>query len=289
MKSPFDGEISAYYNTKAPSDIRHAIDGATKGVMLDPAFPHQNRLKKKRYQTHFDALQIELAKFQSWVKKTNQRIAIVFEGRDAAGKGGAIKRVRENLNPRVANVVALSKPTEVEQGQWYFQRYINHLPTAGTMTLFDRSWYNRGVVEKVFDFCTDDQRHKFFDQVGPFENILKQEGVHLIKFWLNIGRAEQLSRFMEREQNPLKYWKLSWIDVEGLNRWDAYSDAIGETLMKTNFDHSPWHVVRADDKRRARLAVMQTILSQFDYTDRNDTSIGTIDELICGTVDLWHA
>ena len=162
MKSPFDGEISAYYNTKAPSDVRHAIDGATQGVMLDPALPHQNRLKKKHYQTHFNALQIKLAKFQSWIKKTNQRIAIVFEGRDAAGKGGAIERVRENLNPRVANVVALSKPTEVEQGQWYFQRYINHLPTAGTMTLFDRSWYNCGFVEKVFDFCTNDQRHKFF-------------------------------------------------------------------------------------------------------------------------------
>ena len=289
MKSPFDGEISAYFKTNAPQDVRQAIKGATKGVMLDPAFPHRNRLKKKPYQTHYDALQIELAKFQSWVKETNQRVAIIFEGRDAAGKGGAIKRLRENLNPRVAKVVALSKPTEEEQGQWYFQRYINHLPTAGTMTLFDRSWYNRGVVEKVFDFCTDAQRHKFFDQVGPFENMLEQEGVHLIKFWLNVGRAEQLSRFMERERNPLKYWKLSWIDVEGLNRWDAYSDAIDETLNKTNFDHSPWHVVRADDKRRARLAVMQTILSQFDYTGRNDTSIGMIDELICGTVDLWNA
>ena len=289
MKSPFDGEISAYFNTNAPQDVRQAIKGATKGVMLKPAFPHRNRLKKKPYQTHYDALQIELAKFQSWVKETNRRVAIIFEGRDAAGKGGAIKRLRENLNPRVAKVVALSKPTEEEQGQWYFQRYINHLPTAGTMTLFDRSWYNRGVVEKVFEFCTDEQRHKFFDQVGPFENMLEQEGVHLIKFWLNVGRAEQLSRFMERERNPLRYWKLSWIDVEGLNRWDAYSDAIDETLSKTNFDHSQWHVVRADDKRRARLAVMQTILSQFDYTGRNDTSIGMIDELICGTVVLWNA
>jgi polyphosphate kinase len=286
MKSPCDGEISAYFKSNAPEDVRQAIKGATKGVMLKPAFPHRNRLKKKPYQTHYDALQIELAKFQSWVKESNQRVAIIFEGRDAAGKGGAIKRLRENLNPRVAKVVALSKPTEEEQGQWYFQRYINHLPTAGTMTLFDRSWYNRGVVEKVFDFCSDAQGHKFFDQVGPFENMLEQEGVHLIKFWLNVGRAEQLARFMERERNPLKYWKLSWIDVEGLNRWNAYSDAIDETLSKTNFDHSPWHVVRAYDKRCARLAVTQTILSQFDYTGRNDTSIGMIDELICGTVDL---
>ena len=149
MKSPFDGEISAYFKTNAPQDVRQAIKGATKGVMLDPAFPHRNRLQKKPYQTHYDALQIELAKFQNWVKETNQRVAIVFEGRDAAGKGGAIKRLRENLNPRVAKVVALSKPTEEEQGQWYFQRYINHLPTAGTMTLFDRRWYNRGVVEKA--------------------------------------------------------------------------------------------------------------------------------------------
>jgi len=219
MKSPFDGEISAYFKSNAPEDVRQAIKGATKGVMLDPAFPHRNRLKKKPYQTNYDALQIELAKFQSWVKETNQRVAIIFERRDAAGKGGAIKRLRENLNPRVAKVVALSKPTEEEQG-------------------------------KVFDFCTDAQRHKFFDQVGPFENMLEQEGVHLIKFWLNVGRAEQLSRFIERERNPLKYWKLSWIDVEGLNRWDAYSNAIDETLTETNFDHSPWHVVRADDKRR---------------------------------------
>jgi len=289
MQSQYQGEISAYFNTKAPADVRHAIENATKDVMLDPNFPHAKRLKRKHYEDHYDALQIELAKFQSWVKATNQRVAIIFEGRDAAGKGGAIKRVRENLNPRVANVVALSKPTEVEQGQWYFQRYINHLPTSGTMTLFDRSWYNRGVVEKVFDFCSDEQRHKFFDQVGPFENMLAQEGVHLIKFWLNVGRAEQLVRFLEREKNPLKIWKLSWIDVEGLNRWDAYSDAIAETLNKTNFDHSPWHIIRADDKRRARLAVMQTILSQFDYAGRNDTSIAKIDDLICGTVDLWNA
>jgi polyphosphate kinase 2 (PPK2 family) len=189
MKSPFDGEISAYFKTNAPEHVRQAITGAPKGVMLDPAFPHRNRLKKKPYQTHYDALQIELAKFQSWVNETNQRVAIIFEGRDAAGKGGAIKRLRENLNPRVAKVVALSKPSEEERGQWYFQRYINHLPTAGTMTLFDRSWYNRGVVEKVFDFCTDEQRHKFFHQVELFENILEPEGVHLIKFWLNVGRA----------------------------------------------------------------------------------------------------
>lgn len=289
MKSPFDGEITAYYKTKAPKQVRNAIERATKGEMLDPHFPHSERLNKKTYETQYDALQIELAKFQNWVKETGQRIAFVFEGRDAAGKGGAIKRVRENLNPRVAKVVALSKPTEVEQGQWYFQRYINHLPTAGTMTLFDRSWYNRGVVEKVFGFCDDAQRNKFFDQVGPFEHMLKQEGVHLIKFWMNVGRAEQLNRLLEREKNPLKHWKLSWIDVEGLNRWDAYTDAISETLTQTNFDYSPWQVIRADDKRRARLAVIQSILSQFDYTGRDDSAIGTIDTRICGTVDIWNA
>lgn len=289
MKSPFDGEITAYYKTKAPKQVRNVIEHATKGEMLDPHFPHSELLNKKTYETQYDALQIELAKFQNWVKETGQRIAFVFEGRDAAGKGGAIKRVRENLNPRVAKVVALSKPTEVEQGQWYFQRYINHLPTAGTMTLFDRSWYNRGVVEKVFSFCDDAQRNKFFDQVGPFEHMLKQEGVHLIKFWMNVGRAEQLNRFLEREKNPLKHWKLSWIDVEGLNRWDAYTDAISETLTQTNFDNSPWQVIRADDKRRARLAVIQSILSQFDYTDRDDSAIVSIDTRICGTVDIWNA
>ena len=221
-------------------------------------------------------MQIELAKFQNWVKETNQRVEIIFEGRDAAGKGGAIKHLHENLDPRVAKVVAIYKPSEEEQCQWYFQRYINHFPTAATMTLFDSGWYNPGVVEKVFDFCTDAQCHKFFDQVGPFENMLEQEGVHLIKFWLNVGLAEQLSRFMEREKNPRKYLKLSWIADNGLNRWDAYTDAIDETLHKTNFDHNPWHIVRTDNKRRARLAVMQTVLSQFDYTGRNDTSIGRL-------------
>uniref|UniRef100_UPI00356A2A51 polyphosphate kinase 2 n=1 Tax=Thalassovita aquimarina TaxID=2785917 RepID=UPI00356A2A51 len=192
-------------------------------------------------------------------------------------------------NPRGARVVALSKPPEKEATQWYFQRYVDHLPAGGEIVFFDRSWYNRGVVEKVFGFCTDEQRVHFFGQVPEFEKMLVDEGILLFKFWLNVGRAEQLSRFLARESDPLKQWKLSWIDVEGLKKWDDYSSAISETLSFSHTLHAPWTVIRSDDKRRARLAAMRHVLIAIDY-DRKDTrAIGAADTLICGGPDIWDA
>ena len=223
------------------------------------------------------------------MQESGERIVIVFEGRDAAGKGGTIKRFRENLNPRSARVVALPKPTETERGQWYFQRYVDHLPTAGEMAFFDRSWYNRGVVEKVFGFCSDAERERFFHQVIPFEAALVDDGIRLFKFWLNVGRAEQLRRFLDRESDPLKQWKLSRIDVEGLRKWDAYTAAIQETLERTHIATAPWTVLRSDDKRRARLNAIRSVLHTIDYARKDEKKIGKIDRQICGGPDIWDA
>ncbi|MGH1465349.1 MAG: polyphosphate kinase 2 [Cognatishimia sp.] len=288
MQLPFDGAISTFYKTTAPEAIRAAIQAADKDDILDPSYPHAKRQSRKSYDRDMALLQIELAKLQTALRDSGKRVAIVFEGRDAAGKGGTIKRFRENLNPRGARVVALSKPTETEATQWYFQRYIQHLPAASEITFFDRSWYNRGVVEKVFGFCTDDQRTHFFNQVSDFEHMLADEGIILIKFWLNVGRAEQLRRFLSRESDPLKQWKLSWIDVEGLQRWDAYSRAISETFEHSNTDHAPWTVIRSDDKRRARLNAIRHVLNHIDYAHKDPKAIGPCDATICGGTDIWH-
>lgn len=289
MDLPFDGAISSFYTSEAPEEIRSAIAEADKDDILDSAYPHQERMGRKAYEEQMEALQIELVKLQAWAKESGARVAIVFEGRDAAGKGGTIKRFRENLNPRGARVVALSKPSDTERTQWYFQRYIQHMPAAGEVTFFDRSWYNRGVVEKVFDFCTDAQREHFFTQVSEFEKMLVDDGILLFKFWLNVGRAEQLRRFLSRENDPLKQWKLSWIDVEGLKKWDAYSRAIGETLERSDCPEAPWTVVRSDDKRRARLAAIRHVLSQIDYARKDAKAVGTCDTSICGPKDIWNA
>lgn len=283
---PFDGEISRYFREDAPADVRTEIESAKKGDILATDFPYEKKWKRAEYETALALLQIELVKMQAWVKETGQRVAIVFEGRDAAGKGGTIKRVRENLNPRGARVVALSKPTETEAGQWYFQRYIQHLPSAGEITFFDRSWYNRGVVEKVFGFCDDAQREKWFGQVNPFEQMLVDEGIKLFKIWLNVDRAAQLSRFIEREHDPLKQWKLSWIDVEGLKKWDGYTEAITETLDKTHTTTAPWHVIRSADKRRARVNAIRAVLTQLDYTGKDVTALGNIDTNIIGGPEI---
>ncbi len=289
MQLPFDGAISAYFDTDAPETVRNAIKRAEKGDILDGNYPHLERMPRKAYEQDIARLQIELVKLQSWSKETGARIAIVFEGRDAAGKGGTIKRFRENLNPRGARVVALSKPTEDEATQWYFQRYIDHLPSGGEIVFYDRSWYNRGVVEKVFGFCNDAQRAKFFQQVPEFERMLVNEGIHLVKFWLNVGRAEQLRRFLKRESDPLKQWKLSWIDVEGLKKWDGYSDAIRETLERSHTDTAPWTIVRSDDKRRARLAAIRHLLHTVDYAHKDTSAIGAIDTSVCGGPEIWDA
>ncbi len=288
MTKPFDGGISRYYAEDAPKDVRDLIDSAKKGRIINPDYPYDKRMDRADYEAALEALQIELVKLQAAAQEDGQRIVAVFEGRDAAGKGGTIARFREHLNPRQARVVALSKPTEDESTQWYFQRYIKHMPAAGEIVFFDRSWYNRGVVEHVFGFCTPAQREAWFDQVADFEKLLVDEGIKLFKVWLNVGRATQLKRFMDREDDPLKQWKLSWIDVEGLGKWDAYSEAIEETLTRTNSDHAPWLVVRSDDKRRARINTIRAVLSQLDYARKDAAAIGDVDDQIAGGIDIWN-
>lgn len=289
MDLPFDGAISSYFENDAPDAVRNEIKLADKDDILSESYPHSEEMDGEDYKLEMERLQIELVRFQAWVRDTGTRIAMVFEGRDAAGKGGTIGRFRENLNPRAARVVALSKPTETEAGQWYFQRYIQHLPTAGEMVFFDRSWYNRGVVEPVFGFCTDAQRNHFFAQVNPFEAMLVEDGIHLFKFWLNVGRAEQMRRMLARESDPLKQWKLSMIDVKGLALWDDYSAAIKDTLTRTHTDEAPWTVIRSDDKRRARLNAIRTVLHSFDYARKDEKAIAAIDTTICGGPDIWDA
>jgi len=279
---PFDGAISAFLEDEAPAHVRKAIGKSAKDEILSPDYPYDGEMKKKDYEAQMESLQVELAKLQRWVSTTGERIAIVFEGRDAAGKGGTIKRFRENLNPRGARVVALSKPSDRERGEWYFQRYAKHLPSKGEIVFFDRSWYNRGVVEKVFGFCEDDERERFFRQVPRFEEMLAEDGIHLFKLWLNVGRAEQLRRFLKREGDPLKQWKLSGIDVKGLSKWDAYTGAITETFERTHADAAPWNVIRSDCKKRARLAAIRTVLNALPYDGKDETAAHAPDAKITG-------
>ncbi|MBJ3775437.1 polyphosphate kinase 2 [Acuticoccus mangrovi] len=283
---PFDGAISRYFDTEFPDELRERVRKAEKNDVLAGTYPYAERMDGGAYDKARDALQIELVKLQAWVKAKGERVAVVFEGRDAAGKGGAIKRFREHLNPRGARVVALSKPSDAEAGQWYFQRYIAHLPTYGEIVFFDRSWYNRAVVEWVFGFCTKDERDLFFRQVSEFERMLVADGIRLFKVWLTVSRAEQMRRMLSREKDPLKQWKLSTIDVEGLAKWEAYSKAIDETFVFTNTAEAPWSVVRADDKRRARLATQRIVLSAIDYAGRSEKVVTKPDPAIVGGPEI---
>ncbi|WP_431299554.1 polyphosphate kinase 2 [Tabrizicola sp. BL-A-41-H6] len=282
MDLPFDGAISRYFREGAPAAIRKAIEKADKDDILTKSYPYREEMKGKDYDRHMEGLQIQLARLQADVKATGKRIVMVFEGRDAAGKGGTIEAMRANMNPRVAQIVALSKPSDREAAQWYFQRYVDWLPAKGEMALFDRSWYNRAMIEHVFGFCKPDERAKFFRQLPDFENMLVDEGIVVIKFWLEVGRAEQLRRFLAREGDPLKQWKLSSIDVDGLPKWDEYSAAIDETMKKSHFKNAPWTVILSDDKKRARIAAIQTLLHQIDYVGKDKDVIGKIDSAICG-------
>ncbi|WP_170409630.1 polyphosphate kinase 2 [Ruegeria arenilitoris] len=283
------GSIEKYFKKEAPKEVRSAIEKSEKDDILNPTYPYDERMKRKEYEKEMEKLQIELVKMQSWLKETDHRILLIFEGRDAAGKGGTIKRFRENLNPRGARNVALSKPSDTERSQWYFQRYIAHLPAAGEIVFFDRSWYNRGVVENVFGFCTAEERERFFRQVLPLETGLVNDGIKLFKFWLNVGRAEQLNRFLARETDPLKQWKLSPIDIAGLNKWDEYSQSIEETLTRSHTEHCPWTIVRSDDKKRARLAAIRTVLHALDYDEKDEDAIGANDPDICRGPEIWDA
>lgn len=289
MKLPFKGAITAFLHDKASDRVRKAILQADKDDILDPHYPYRAELKNKAYSAQMDALQIELVKMHAEIKASGKRLVVLFEGRDAAGKGGTIGAVRENLNPRTTAVVALAKPSDREATQWYFQRYVDWLPARGEIALFDRSWYNRAVIEHVFGFCTPQQRHHFFAQLPDFERLLVDEGIIFLKIWLEVGQAEQLKRFLARERDPLKQWKLSAIDIDGLAKWDDYSTAIDETMARSHFDFAPWTVILSDDKKRARIAAVQTILRAVDYEDRDLDLIGTPDPAICGGPDLRHS
>lgn len=249
-------------------------------------YPYDDKLDRDEYEDRLHDLQVELVKLQAHQQASGARVVCLFEGRDAAGKGGSIKRVRENLNPRAARVVALPKPTERERGEWYFQRYVAHLPSAGEMVLFDRSWYNRAGVERVMGFATDDQVTAFLHEAPGFEATLVRAGIALHKFWLNIDQTTQIKRFHKRRHDPLKSWKLSPMDVEALTRWDDYTRARNAMFAATHTDHAPWTVIRANDKRRARLAVMRTILSAATYAGKDERAIGERDEAIVGSPSL---
>ncbi len=282
MTLPFDGAISRYFREGAPAAVRKAIEKAGKDEIMTASYPYRDEIKGKAYDAQMEGLQIELAKMQAGLKATGQRLMVVFEGRDAAGKGGTIKAVTENMNPRQAYVVALSKPTERESQQWYFQRYVDWFPAKGEIALYDRSWYNRAMIEHVFGFCKPDQREKFFRQLPEFEQMIVDEGIIFLKIWLEVGRAEQLKRFLDREGDLLKQWKLSQIDVDGLAKWDAYCAAIDETMERTHFKHAPWTVILSDDKKRARIAAIQTLLGAVEYAGKDVKAIGKIDGNICG-------
>ncbi len=235
-----------------------------------------DKVKKRLfYEEELKKLQIELVKLQQWVKKNNKRIAIIFEGRDAAGKGGNIRRFTEHLNPRSTRLVALTKPTDVERGQWYFRRYIRKLPNPGQMVFFDRSWYNRAVVEPVMGFCTETQYQNFMLQVPEFEHMLYEDGTTLIKLWFSISKDEQLRRFNARLKTPLKRWKFSPVDKEGQRLWDQYTHYKEQMFSKTHTSYSPWIIVRANDKKVARLECIRYVLSLFDY-DGKDQALTTL-------------
>jgi polyphosphate kinase 2 len=251
-----------------------------KAALTSGGYPYDEKLDKDIYERDLLSLQKQLVLLQSHLAKSGMRIMIVFEGRDAAGKGGTIKRYLENLNPRYNIIAALPKPNDREVTQWYFQRYVDWMPAAGETVLFDRSWYNRAGVEPVMGFCTPEQTEEFLEEAPRFERMLVNDGIKLFKFWLDIGREMQLKRFHDRRHDPLKVWKLSPVDMEALPRWDAYSKARDEMLRRTDSDFAPWTVVRANDKKRLRLNVIRSVLSRLDFTGKDAGAIGPIDDAI---------
>lgn len=257
-------------------------DWVDEAALTSGGFPYSKKLKSEQYESELKSLQIELVKAQISMRQTGQRIMALFEGRDAAGKGGSIFAIHGALNPRYAHVVALTKPTETEAGQWYFQRYVTHFPTKGEMVLYDRSWYNRAGVEPVMGFCSP-QEHKHFLKVVPsFEKLIVDDGIHFFKFWLNIGREMQLKRFHDRRHDPLKVWKLSPMDVAALTKWKDYTQMRDLMVEKTHTDFAPWTIVKANDKRRARLNIIRHILLSIDYEGKDKTAIGEPDGKIIG-------
>lgn len=258
-------------------------DEVGDAAMRSGNYPYDDKLKRKIYEENLRALQIELVKVQSWTQSTGSRVVMVFEGRDAAGKGGTINAIRAYMNPRHTRIAALPKPTERERGQWYFQRYIEHLPTAGEVVLFDRSWYNRAGVEPVMGFCTPEQHKTFLQEAPKFEQMMVDEGIHLFKFWLNIGREMQMKRFHDRRHDPLKQWKLSPMDIASLDKWGDYTKHRNLMLAETHKLSTPWTILRSNDKRRARLNAIRHVLQNLNYDSKDQDAIGEIDPLVLGS------
>jgi polyphosphate kinase 2 len=282
LRNMLVGTAAGNTNTSKNADAELASDWREGG------YPYKNLLSRRNYEKQKYKLQVELLKLQAWVKETGQRVVIIFEGRDAAGKGGAIKRFMEHLNPRGARVVALEKPSEVERGQWYFQRYVSQLPTAGEIVLFDRSWYNRAGVERVMGFCSNEEYLEFMREAPEFEKHLVRSGIHLIKFWFSVSRNEQRRRFKEREVHPLKQWKLSPIDLASLEKWDDYTKAKEAMFFHTDTAESPWTVVKSDCKKRARLNAMRYVLHKLPYKNKILDDIGSVDPLLVGRAQVVY-
>ncbi|MDE2973301.1 MAG: polyphosphate kinase 2 [Gemmatimonadota bacterium] len=265
-----------------PSDDRNLGPEDIARVFQEGIYPYEKKMKRREYEGQKAGLQVELLKVQRWVKGSGKKIVILFEGRDAAGKGGTIKRFMEHLNPRGARVVALDKPSDVERGQWYFQRYVQHLPTSGEMVLFDRSWYNRAGVERVMGFCTGQEYLEFLRQCPELERMLVNSGILLFKFWFSVSQNEQLRRFDKRKTDPLKQWKVSPIDMASLDKWPDYTQAKEAMFFYTDTADAPWTVIKSDDKKRARVAAMQFFLSRLEYPDRDAEVVTGPDPLIAG-------
>lgn len=255
-------------------------DWIKKNALASNGFPYDKKMDGDQYLEEVEVLQEELVKVLYWLQEARQRVMVLFEGRDAAGKGGVIATILENLNPRQVKSVALSKPSDVQTGQWYFQRYVEHFPTNGEMMLFDRSWYNRAGVEPVMGFCTPAQHETFLAEVPNFEKMIVNDGVKLFKIWIDIGREMQLRRFHDRRHSALKIWKLSPIDIKALGKWDEYTAARNTMLERTGTKHAPWTIVLGNDKNRARLAIIRSILHGLDYQGKSAARIGEIDQKI---------
>jgi polyphosphate kinase 2 len=276
--------IDEQVRTSIPPELVARVKAVkSKKTIISSNYPYAKVMKEEDYLEEIELLQIELVKMQAWVKEVGERIVLIFEGRDAAGKGGTIQRFTENLNPRGAKVVALAKPSDTERGQWYFQRYIEKLPTKGEIVFFDRSWYNRAGVEHVMGFCTPHEYLEFMRQAPEFERMMVRSGIRVFKFWFSVSREEQLRRFLGRAQDPLKQWKLSPMDVESLGRWDSYTKAKEAMLFYTDTADAPWTIVRSDDKNRARLNAMKWVLHSIPYAGKDEDVVTAPDSLIVGS------
>jgi len=276
--------IDEQVRTSIPEELVARVKAVkSKKIIISPNYPYATQMKESQYLEEIELLQIELVKMQAWVKEVGEKIVLIFEGRDAAGKGGTIQRFTENLNPRGAKVVALAKPSDTERGQWYFQRYIEKLPTKGEIVFFDRSWYNRAGVEHVMGFCTPHEYLEFMRQAPEFERMLVRSGIRVYKFWFSVGREEQLRRFLGRAQDPLKQWKLSPMDVESLGRWESYTKAKEAMLFYTDTADAPWTIVRSDDKNRARLNAMKHVLHTIPYAGKDTDVVTAPDPHIVGS------